>query len=321
MALKSYKFYNLFLIIIGDIYMQDNEQYKNGLIFAFAAYFMWGVAPMYFKLLVGVGAVDIVLHRVTWSFVFLFLIIVVVTGFDKLKLLFKLPKKLALLALTSLIIAFNWLLFIWAVNNNHMLDASLGYYINPLFNVILGTVFLGEKLRKLQWIAVFIAFIAVMVELIAFGSIPWISLALAISFGLYGLMRKQINIDAISGLFVETLFLLPFALTYIFVIDSHSLDLLTSNWHFTLLIMAAGIVTTLPLLAFAAAAIRIPLSTLGFMQYIGPSLMLLLAVFLYDEPFMADKAFTFILIWIALVVYTYDSVRSSLKKRKTALAL
>ena len=302
-------------------HMQENEQFKNGLIFAFAAYFMWGVAPIYFKLLVGVGAVDIVLHRVVWSFVFLLLIIVAVTGFEKLKLLFKQPKKLGLLAVTSIVIAFNWLLFIWAVNNNHMLDASLGYYINPLFNVILGTVFLGEKLRKLQWVAVLIAFVAVMIELIAFGSIPWISLALAVSFGLYGLMRKQVNVDAISGLFIETLFLLPFALIYIFVIDSHSLDLLTSDWQLTLLIMAAGIVTTLPLLAFAAAAIRIPLSTLGFMQYIGPSLMLLLAVFLYDEVFAADKAFTFALIWVALVVYTYDSVRSSLKKRKTALAI
>jgi len=296
--------------------MPQNEQYKQGLLFAFAAYIMWGIAPLYFKALVGVDAIDILLHRVIWSFAFILLMIVGVTGFSKIKLLLQSPKKLGLLTITSIIIAFNWLLFIWAINNDHMLDASLGYYINPLLNVVLGTVFLGERLRKLQWIAVAIAFSAVMVEIISFGSIPWISLALASSFGMYGLMRKKINVDAISGLFFETLFLLPFALIYVFAIDSHSLGLLTSNWQFTVLIVSAGVVTTLPLLAFSAAAIRIPLSTLGFVQYIGPSLMLLLAVFLYDEPFAMAKMFTFSLIWIALVVYTFDSVKTNLKKRK-----
>jgi chloramphenicol-sensitive protein RarD len=301
--------------------MPQNEQYKQGLLFAFAAYIMWGVAPIYFKALVGIDAVDILLHRVIWSFTFILLMILDIKGSSKLKKLFKQPKKLGLLAFTSIIIAFNWLLFIWAVNNNHMLDASLGYYINPLLNVVLGTLFLGERLRKLQWVAVLIAFSAVMMEIISFGSIPWISLALASSFGIYGLMRKKINIDAISGLFVETLFLLPFALIYVFVIDSSSLSLLTSDWQLTILIISAGIVTTLPLLAFAAAAIRIPLSTLGFIQYIGPSLMLLLAVFFYDEPFAVEKAFTFALIWFALIVYTFDSVRNGLKKRKIAKGL
>jgi len=298
--------------------MPQNEQYKQGLLFAFAAYIMWGIAPLYFKALAGVDAVDILLHRVVWSFVFILLLIVGVTGFSKIKVLFKTPKKLGILAITSIVIAFNWLLFIWAVNNNHMLDASLGYYINPLLNVVLGTLFLGERLRKLQWVAVLIAFIAVMVEIISFGAIPWISLALASSFGVYGLLRKKISIDAISGLFVETLFLLPFALIYIFIIDDHSLALLTSNLQMTVLILSAGIVTTLPLLAFAAAAIRIPLSTLGFIQYIGPSLMLLLAVFLYDEPFAIQKAFTFALIWGALIVYTFDGARNNLKNRKAA---
>lgn len=296
--------------------MQQNDQYKQGLLFAFAAYIMWGVAPIYFKALVGIGAIDILLHRVIWSFVVILLMIIVVTGFSKIKQLFKQPKKLGLLAITSLIIAFNWLLFIWAVNNDHMLDASLGYYINPLLNVVLGTLFLGERLRKLQWMAVLIAFLAVMVEVISFGSIPWISLALASSFGIYGLMRKKINIDAISGLFVETLFLLPFALIYMFVIDSSSLSLVTTDWQLTVLILSAGIVTTLPLLSFSAAAIRIPLSTLGFIQYIGPSLMLLLAVFVYDEPFALQKGFTFALIWLALIVYTSDGIKQGLKQRK-----
>lgn len=296
--------------------MPNNDQYKQGLLFAFAAYIMWGVAPIYFKALVGIGAVDILLHRVIWSFAFILLVILLVTGFSKIKKLFKDRKRLGLLGITSIIIAFNWLLFIWAVNNDHMLDASLGYYINPLLNVVLGTLFLGERLRKLQWVAVVIAFAAVMVEVISFGSIPWISLALASSFGVYGLMRKKINIDAISGLFVETLFLLPFALIYVLVIDNSSLELLTGDWTLTLLIISAGVVTTLPLLAFSAAAIRIPLSTLGFIQYIGPSLMLLLAVFFYGEDFQIQKAFTFGLIWLALIVYTSDSVKHGMKQRK-----
>ncbi len=301
--------------------MTTSNQYKQGIMFAFAAYIMWGVAPIYFKALGNIAPIDILLHRVLWSFCFVLMLLIATGGIANIRLLFRQRKKMAMLAVTSIIIAFNWLLFIWAINNGHMLDASLGYYINPLFNVLLGTFFLGEKLRKLQWAAVALAVLAVLIELISFGSIPWLSLALAGSFGIYGLMRKKINADAISGLFIETLYLVPLALIYLTFIDSSSLILLTSDWQFSVLLLAAGIVTTLPLLAFSAAAIRIPLSTLGFIQYIGPSMMLVLAVYMYGEVFEVQKAYTFGFIWLALIVYTFDGVRHSMKKkraRKTA---
>ena len=296
--------------------MLQNNEYKQGLIFAFSAYIMWGFAPLYFKALAGVAPLDIVLHRVLWSFLFLLLIIFVTRGMDKVRTIFKQPKKLGLLVISSTLIAGNWLIFIWAVTNDHMLDASLGYYINPILNVLLGTLFFSEKLRRLQWAAVGLAVFAVLIELVAFGSIPWVSLALAVSFGFYGLLRKKIQVDAISGLFTETLILLPVALGYLCFIDSSSLSLLSGDWSYSVLIMSSGIITTLPLLAFSAAAIRIPLSTLGFIQYIGPSLMLLMAVYIYGEPLGANKIATFGFIWLALIVYSIDGIRfSRLKKR------
>ncbi|NRA69754.1 MAG: EamA family transporter RarD [Gammaproteobacteria bacterium] len=293
--------------------MSVDKNYQQGLIFAVCAYIMWGVAPAYFKLISDVSATEILVHRVLWSFVFVCLIILLTNSWHKVQHVFKQTKKLPLLLITACLIAANWLLFIWAINNDHMLDASLGYYINPLFNVLLGTVFLGEKLRKFQWLAVLLAGIGVLAEIISFGEIPWVSLALATSFGIYGLLRKLIKVDAISGLFIETLFLLPVALFYISFFDVPSLDFSHNELSMTLLLVAAGVVTTLPLLAFSAAAIRIPLSTLGFIQYIGPSLMLLLAVFAYGEVFEPAKGITFAFIWLALVVYSIDGYKNRAK--------
>ena len=294
--------------------MSLDKTYKQGVLFAVCAYVLWGIAPAYFKLIQDVSPTEILVHRIVWSFAFVCLIIFVSSSWHKVQHVFKQVLKLPLLLITSLLIAGNWLLFIWAINNDHMLDASLGYYINPLFNVLLGTLFLGERLRKMQWLAVGIAFSGVLVEIISFGSIPWVSLALAISFGFYGLLRKKINVDAISGLFIETLFLMPLALGYLVLVDVASFELFENRFDQTALLMAAGIVTTLPLLAFSAAAIRIPLSTLGFIQYIGPSLMLLMAVFVYDEVFAPEKAITFGLIWCALVVYSVDGYKNRNKR-------
>ncbi|NRA83294.1 MAG: EamA family transporter RarD [Gammaproteobacteria bacterium] len=294
--------------------MSLDKTYKQGVLFAVCAYVLWGIAPAYFKLIQHVAPTEILVHRIVWSFAFVCLIIFVSSSWHKVQHVFKQVLKLPLLLITSLLIAGNWLLFIWAINNDHMLDASLGYYINPLFNVLLGTLFLGERLRKMQWLAVGIAFSGVLVEIISFGSIPWVSLALAISFGFYGLLRKKINVDAISGLFIETLFLIPLALGYLVLVDVASFELFENRFDQTALLMAAGIVTTLPLLAFSAAAIRIPLSTLGFIQYIGPSLMLLMAVFVYDEVFAPEKAITFGLIWCALVVYSIDGYKNRNKR-------
>ncbi|MCL2919972.1 EamA family transporter RarD [Shewanella litorisediminis] len=290
--------------------MNTDNEYRKGILLAIGAYTMWGFAPLYFKLLEQISATDILLHRVIWSFVFTALLMVFIGGFGKLRQLLKARKQLLVLLVTSILIAGNWLLFIWAVNNDHMLDASLGYYINPLLNVLLGMVFLGERLRPLQWFAVFLATIGVAVQVISFGSIPVVSLALAGSFGIYGLLRKKVKVDAKTGLLVETAILMPVALGYLLLtLGSAEHSMLSNDWQLNLLLMAAGIVTTAPLLCFAGAAVRIPLSMLGFFQYIGPSIMFILAVSLYGEPFGMEKSITFGFIWTALAVFTLDMLR------------
>ncbi|MGS0676529.1 EamA family transporter RarD [Shewanella sp. 0m-4] len=286
--------------------MQETE-YRKGILYAICAYTLWGFAPIYFKLLGDVPASEILLHRVIWSFFFVTILIALFGGFARLRHLLKQPKQLAVLCVTSVLIAGNWLLFIWAVNNDHMLDASLGYFINPLVNVSLAMIFLGERLRKLQWAAVALAATGVMIQLISFGSIPLVSLGLACSFAFYGLLRKKVNVDAKTGLLVETAILMPIALIFLFTNMGDSLThLLTNDWHLNLLLVAAGIVTTIPLLCFASAAVRIPFSMLGFFQYIGPSIMFVLAISLFNEPFDAEKGITFAFIWAALILFTTD---------------
>ena len=294
--------------------MPDTE-FRKGVLLAVCAYCLWGFAPLYFKLLNQVSATEILLHRVIWSFVFMVILMQFIGGFSRLKAIFSKPKQLAVLTVTSVLIAGNWLLFIWAVNNDHMLDASLGYFVNPLLNVLLGMLFLGERLRKLQWFAVALACIGVIVQLVSFGSIPLVSLALAASFGFYGLLRKKVNVDAKTGLLVETAILMPVALCYLLTtMDTATASMLTNNWQMNLLLMAAGIVTSIPLLCFAGAAVRIPLSMLGFFQYIGPSIMFVLAVTLFNEPFDMEKSVTFGFIWSALAIFTLDM---ALKARKS----
>ncbi|MGE6650525.1 EamA family transporter RarD [Shewanella colwelliana] len=293
--------------------MVDTE-YRKGVALAICAYCLWGFAPLYFKLLHQVSAAEILVHRVIWSFVFMIILMKFIGGFAKLRQLFRQPKQLGVLTITSVLIAGNWLLFIWAVNNDHMLDASLGYFINPLLNVLLGMIFLGERLRKLQWFAVSLACAGVFVQLISFGSIPLVSLALASSFGFYGLLRKKVNVDAKTGLLVETALLLPVAIIYLLVtLDSATANMFTNEINMNLLLIAAGVVTSVPLLCFAGAATRIPLSMLGFFQYIGPSIMFILAVSLYKEPFDLEKGITFAFIWSALVIFTLDM---ALKRRR-----
>ncbi|MCL1050828.1 EamA family transporter RarD [Shewanella abyssi] len=295
--------------------MQDIE-HRRGIAFAICAYTLWGFAPLYFKLLTDVSSAEILLHRVLWSFVFMGLLMSLFGGFSRVRQLLKKPKQLIVLCITSLLIAANWLLFIWAVNNDHMLDASLGYFINPLVNVFLAMLFLGERLRKLQWAAVSLAAIGVSVQLISFGSIPLVSLALAGSFACYGLLRKKVNVDAKTGLLVETAILMPVALIYLLSNMGDSMThLLNNDMHLNLLLLAAGIVTTIPLLCFAAAAVRIPFTMLGFFQYIGPSIMFILAVNLFNEPFDMEKGITFAFIWAALALFTIDMFYKRKRKK------
>ncbi|CZF84923.1 EamA-like transporter family protein [Grimontia celer] len=296
--------------------MNDAQQTRRGVMLALGAYTMWGVAPLYFKALTDVPPMEVLVHRVIWSFFFLALILHASGGLARVKLLLKDKKRLGLLTITAVVIAANWLIFIWAVKNDLMLDASLGYYINPLINVVLGMVFLGERFRKLQWVAVTLAFLGVAIQVITFGSLPWVALVLACSFGCYGLLRKKINVDAATGLFIETLVLMPVSLIYLlFIASSTTSDMMQNSWGLNLLLIAAGVVTTLPLLCFNGAATKLRLSTLGFFQYIGPTIMFMLAVGLYNEPFTTDKATTFAFIWTALAIFTFDAVRQRNKPR------
>ncbi len=288
----------------------NNDQTTQGAWLALAAYTWWGVAPMYFKQLSHIPAYEILTHRVIWSFLLLLGLLSLLKLWPRVRATLANPSYVWLLLLSSLIIGLNWLVFIWAVNNNKLLDASLGYYINPLFNVVLAMLFLGERYRPIQWLAVLLASLGVLIQLVVFGSLPWVALVLAITFSCYGLIRKQVPVDPFTGLMLETLVLLPLAAVYLLVIADSSTSSMSANTLSTnLWLISAGIVTTAPLLLFAGAAKRLRLSTLGFFQYIGPSLMFLLAVLIYDEPLTLDKTITFALIWCSLLMYTLDSVR------------
>ncbi|EBH1802185.1 EamA family transporter RarD [Salmonella enterica] len=293
----------------------DAKQTRQGVLLALAAYFIWGIAPAYFKLIYYVPADEILTHRVIWSFFFMVALLSVSRQWRQVKRLLKTPKKIFLLALSAVLVGGNWLLFIWAVNNHHMLEASLGYFINPLVNILLGMIFLGERFRRMQWLAVILTVCGVLVQLWTFGSLPIIALGLAFSFAFYGLVRKKIAVEAQTGMLVETLWLLPVAAIYLFgIADSATSHMGQNALSLNLLLMAAGVVTTIPLLCFTGAAMRLRLSTLGFFQYIGPTLMFLLAVTFYGEVPGADKMVTFAFIWVALAIFVMDAIYTQRKK-------
>lgn len=290
---------------------------RKGIFFALFAYTFWGIAPIYFKALGQIPAYEVLSHRVIWSCVLLFAIVLFCGYTRRLISALSSPKTLLYLTLSSLLIGVNWFVFIWSVNHDRMLEASLGYFINPLVNVLLGMIFLQERLRRNQYIAVALAVTGVLVQLISFGSLPWIALVLAFSFGCYGLIRKRLQIDAITGLSLETAVLLPVASIYLFFLAaSSSANLLDNTLALNVLLLSAGAITTIPLLFFAGAAKRLKLSTLGFFQYIGPSLMFILAVSVYNEPLNTDSLITFGFIWAALVIFSLDGLHQHKQNRK-----
>ncbi|MBB1310151.1 EamA family transporter RarD [Pseudoalteromonas sp. SR41-8] len=297
--------------------MPTNPEQRKGIILACMAFFMWGLAPIYFKLLQHISAFEILMHRVVWSVLFIVIIVAVMKQWHKVQHVLKHPKLIAMLVITATLLGFNWGLFIWAVNNDHMLDASLGYYINPLLNVLLGMLFLSEKLRKWQALAVALALCGVVIQVISFGSFPVVALSLAGSFAVYGLLRKKLPIESLPGLLLEALILLPVALVYWWLMaPSNSSDFVANDWHTNVLLISAGVITTLPLLCFTGAAKRLQYTTLGFFQYIGPSLMFVLAVVFYGEVFSAERIVTFACIWSALAIFSWDSYRQSQKRKR-----
>ena len=280
---------------------------RRGYLLGIIAYFIWGLFPLYFKMLETVPAVEIIAHRAIWSALFGALLLLIWKHPGWWRELRDNPKRLAVLTGSGLLIACNWLVYVWAVNNGRMLEASLGYYINPLVNVLLGMLLLGERLRRLQWVAVGLAALGVLQQLWQAGSIPWVSLALALSFGFYGLIRKQAPVAALPGLVVETWLLLPLAIVWL-LLHPAAVSAQSEFWSSTtaLWLISAGFVTLIPLLCFNAAARHLPYTTLGFLQYIAPTLVLLLAVFFYGEPLESSKLLAFVCIWAGLLVYSLD---------------
>lgn len=283
-----------------------NSETRTGLLAGFGAYLIWGLLPLYLKLLVGLPAADVLSHRIAWSVLVMAAVTTVSHGWSRLQAVLARPRLLLLLFASSVCIAFNWLIYTWAILNGHVLDSSLGYFINPLINVVFGVVLLGERLARLQWLAVGFAVTGVLVLTIAHGQIPVTSLALALSFATYGLIRKQADVDAVTGLFVETLVLAPLALIWLLTRPTGGFDLPTP----TLLLLAIlGVLTAVPLLLFGVAARRLKLSTIGLMQYLSPTLVFLQAVFLFGEALDRWRLLAFACIWAGLSIYSLSLAR------------
>lgn len=287
---------------------------RKGYLLGLMTFSVWGLFPLYFKSIEQYMALEIVTQRAIWSALFGTLVLALWRHPGWWQALLAHPKRIGVLMISSVLIASNWLIYVWAVNHDHMVEASLGYYINPLVNVLLGLVVLRERMRPLQWLAVAMAATGVSLQLITLGDFPWISIVLALSFASYGLLRKQAPVAALPGLVVETWLLLPIALGWLFFFGTGP----STEWSFwthpqALWLVAAGPVTLLPLLCFNAAARHLPYSTLGFLQYITPTLLLILAVWVYNEPFPADRQVAFICIWAGLAVYSYDAWRTMRK--------
>ena len=294
-------------MVIGD------KATRSGLMLGVGAYVLWGVLPLYLRLLNGVPALQIVAHRVLWSLLLLAVIVVVFGRVRSLRAAAR-GRTLALLAASAVLIAINWLVYIWAVQHQHILDASLGYFINPLVNVALGMVLLKERLRRWQGIAVAIAGTGVVVAAVG-GQSLWISLTLAASFGLYGLLRKVAAIEALEGLTVETLLLAPICLALLIYTGANGQAAFGADRGIDVLLILAGAVTAAPLLMFAAAARKLRYSTLGLLQYIAPTLQFLQAVLLFGEKMQPGQFVVFALIWAGCAVYAWDSLRAAREVR------
>lgn len=283
---------------------------RKGFFAALTAFTLWGLVPLFWKLLADVPALETVSHRIVWSLVLLTAVLAWRDGFGVLGRVLAQPKLFALLAGTTALTAFNWLLFVWAINEGQVLEASLGYFIAPLVNVLFAAMFLHERLRVWQWLAVALACGGVAWRVWHLGSLPWVPLGLAFSFSLYGLLRKRAPIGALDGLFAETLIAAPFALGWLLWQQAQG------NGHFAgagtiAALIGTGVATALPLLLYTVGARKLRYTTLGFIQYVGPSLQFLLAVFLFREPFSHTALVGFLFIWAGLALFSFDALRTA----------
>lgn len=295
-------------------------QQKQGIFYGIFAYVLWGVLPVYWKLLDTTGADIVLAHRIIWSFVFMLVFILATKRWaafiTEWKRIIRNRKTFLTISSASLVISLNWLIFIWAVQHDYVVQASLGYYINPLVSVLFAVIFLKESLSKLQTFSFIVAGIGVLYLTMNYGVFPWVSLMLAFSFASYGLLKKIASLDATFSLAIETLVVTPVALLYLWATAGISLGFSGEHVSIITLLIGAGVATAIPLLLFGSAVLYIPLSMVGFLQYIAPTFMLLLGVFLYNEPFTQAHIITFTLIWVSLVMYMFSSFQQH-KKTKT----
>ena len=284
---------------------------KLGLLFGVSAYSLWGAFPLYWPLLEPANPLEIVSHRAVWTLVFCFIVLAATKALKSTLVTLKRPTVAVKLFLSSLLISINWLVYIWATNNEHVVEASLGYYINPLIIIGFGVIFLKEKMRPLQWAAVSIATIGVLVLTFDYGRLPWIALALALSWGSYGLIKKQLGLGALEGLAIETFISSFFYLAYLIYIGNQGTGQFGHSWGLTALLISAGAVTAIPLLLFNGSTNRLPFTTIGLLQYITPTLQFSIGVWVLNEDMPTARWVGFLIIWAALVTLAIDLIRSS----------
>lgn len=296
------------LFLLGDFVVNDNNEVKKGFWFAVICYGIWGMFPLYWYPLnaLSISAEQVMAHRVLWSAVFAFVLLLCCRQFKGVLSILKRPKSLLVFMISSFFIGVNWLIYLWAIKNHHVLDASLGYFINPLVNILLGYLFFKERLGVLQFIAVGLALVGVMWLAVPAGGIPWVSLLLAFSFSGYALIRKRVEVDALTGLAVETFLLLPFAIVYLLVcIYQQNFDWSRIPYLAQGVLIGSGVATALPLLFFTASARRISLSLLGILQYISPSLQLVLGLMLFGEVLDGNRLVGYMWVWLGVLVFLY----------------
>lgn len=290
---------------------------SKGTLYAIGAYGLWGVFPIYWKLIQTVPALEIIGHRIVWTFVFLVLVLTLTKDWNTLKKASRERKTVLTFCLSASLLCINWLVYVYGVNNGFIVETSLGYFINPLVSMLLGIVFLRERLRPGQWLPVGLAFLGVLYLTVSYGALPWIALTLAFSFGTYGLIRKTAPLGSIHGLALETGLMSLLALPYLALLESSRQAAFGHQTSLTtILLLLAGVATGVPLLLFGAAARRIQLSSLGFIQYIAPSTQFLIGVLIYGEDFSQDRVIGFSLIWLALLIYSLEGVTARRKEKK-----
>lgn len=301
---------------------EKRSEHSIGLINGFTAYVIWGGVILYWPYLAPAQPLEILSHRILWSLLFVAVILIYQKRIASLKVVMKNSQQMKLLTVAALLIGFNWGLFIWASMNDHVLDSSLGYYITPLLNVALGVFFFKEKLRKMQWLAIGIAAFAVLFITLAMGVLPWVALSLATSFAMYGYVKKLANVEALESLMIETMILTPIAIGYLIWLQANGVNtFMDYGLSHALLLASAGVVTAIPLLAFGVAIVRLPLTTLGMLQYIGPTIQFFVGIWLTQEAMPQVRFIGFAITWVALVILTVDALHNRRNVSKSLVAI